>query len=106
MFKKILYLVMLLILNASLVLACGGNCLDCHPNLNLDVSEHKVIKGCINCQKKGCNAEEQEYVKKGEENNVGCGADCFQCHSFKKIIALKNHQVINRCIDCHKNIAN
>ena len=103
--KMLLVISIFSLINSGIVLACGGNCLQCHPDLDINHKPHKIIKTCINCHKKGCGGEENKYVQKSIEKGIGCGANCFQCHEVNKIISLnKNHKILEQCIDCHKKL--
>ena len=87
------YLISLTLIT-SLLLACTGDCLTCHPKLvptiKTDV-RHKAMLTCINCH------------SANPSSMAECGSDCFACHSMKKINAadVREHDVIQACRDCH-----
>ncbi|MBU1657910.1 hypothetical protein KKG72_02525 [bacterium] len=74
--------------------ACTGDCLSCHPDLVPTINEddrHRPMLTCISCHSADPN------------KMADCGADCFACHSMKKIngAGVKEHDVIQGCRDCH-----
>lgn len=79
---------------SSLLLACTGDCLTCHPKLvptiNVDI-RHMPMLTCIKCH----SAEPNSMAE--------CGDDCFACHPMSKIHAanVREHDVIQTCVDCH-----
>ena len=57
-------------------------------------TNHEPIGNCMNCHKN----HKLDVVNQ-------CGADCFDCHSYKKVMAItKEHKVIKKCSDCHINL--
>ncbi len=87
------YLFALVLLSISL-LACTGDCLTCHPKLVPTINEdtrHKPMLTCIRC-----HAPDPSKM-------ADCGAECFACHSMKKINSanVREHDVIQGCRDCH-----
>lgn len=87
------YLLTLILFTVTL-LACTGDCMTCHPKLikTIDTdARHKPMLTCIECHSPDPN------------KMADCGADCFGCHSMKKIYAakVKEHEVIQGCRDCH-----
>lgn len=37
-----------------------------------------------------------------EKGMSACGADCFDCHNYKKVMSSsKAHRVLVECIECH-----
>ena len=85
-----------IVLLASSLLACTGDCLTCHPKLvpTIDTDiRHKPMLGCIKCHSAEPNAMAE------------CGDDCFSCHPMQKIndANVSAHDVIQTCVDCHVN---
>jgi len=86
---------------ASIMFACSSDCLVCHPKLkNLEYNksnryykEHSFLKSCTKCHPD----HKTEAMSK-------CGADCFDCHSRKKLIntPIPEHQRLKSCTKCHK----
>lgn len=79
--------------------ACSGDCLSCHPTLNLESDvRHKSMATCITCH----SAESLSQSNMG----AACGQDCFACHEAGKITqsGIKEHGVINECIACHSTL--
>lgn len=88
------YIVSLLFITITTLLACTGDCLTCHPKLVPTIHQdlrHKPMLTCINCHSANPNAMAE------------CGSDCFSCHSIEKIEKpkIKEHDVIRGCRDCH-----
>lgn len=83
----------LCVMFVSLVFACTGDCIKCHPSLSksIDQPHHKVLRSCIACHQKG-DARMNE-----------CGGDCFSCHNKQKLIQSNRleHQQMKTCIQCH-----
>ncbi len=96
MLKKFLFLLI-----GNILLACSSNCLECHPKLkNLEYNktnkyykEHHFLITCTKCHP---NHPEKDMNK--------CGADCFECHSRKKLVnmPIPEHKKLKSCIKCHK----
>lgn len=87
------YLILIVIF-ASYVFACTGDCLTCHPKLLPTIDKdlrHKPMLICINCH----SAEPNSMAE--------CGSDCFSCHPMSKInkANVREHDVIQECRDCH-----
>jgi len=86
----------------SFALGCTSNCIECHPKLkslennphNKYYKEHYFLKSCTKC-----------HPNHPTKNMDKCGADCFDCHSRKKLInsPIPQHQKLKSCIKCHKN---
>jgi hypothetical protein len=79
--------------------ACSSNCLECHPKLKaLEYNKHnkyyKEHHFLITCTK--CHPNHNDNMSK-------CGADCFECHSRKKLIntPIPEHQRLSTCTKCH-----
>lgn len=80
----------------SLVFACGGSCLDCHPKLQpfIDDQDHRILKECTTCHNQPA------------QHGGACGQDCFDCHQKEKLYSdteVKEHQAIKACYECHKD---
>lgn len=93
--KKILLFLTIL---TSILFACTGDCLTCHPALVPTIKEdtrHKAMLTCINCHSADPNSMAE------------CGSDCFECHSMAKINKpnIREHDVIQDCRDCHMKMA-
>ncbi len=77
----------------SVIFACSGDCLQCHPVLKKSINEehHVILKTCINCH------------AKGSEKMSVCGGDCFDCHKKQKLIQSDRfeHRQIKTCKKCH-----
>ena len=101
MIKEFFFVIVIVSTFVINAFCCGGSCLKCHPNLNLEKpAQHKIIKDCINCHKKGCGNEEDSLL--GNSNTDACGQDCFQCHT---VLPQDNeHKLITECVKCHKSI--
>ena len=89
-----------LILLITFSFACDSNCISCHPKLkelykkeNPYYKEHSFLQDCTKCHKNHKSTTSQ------------CGADCFDCHSRKKLIntPILEHQKLRSCTKCHKN---
>jgi len=89
-----------LILLITFSFACDSNCLSCHPKLkelykkeSPYYKEHSFLQDCTNCHNDHKSSVSQ------------CGADCFDCHSRKKLIntPILEHQKLKSCAKCHKN---
>ncbi len=75
---------------------CSSDCYQCHINIPKD-ENHTVLKTCTQCH--------SEHDEKPLES--GCGADCFECHDYKKVLSLSPaHKVIQKCVKCHKGLEN
>lgn len=90
--RVILFLAMLF----TLVFACGGSCLDCHPKLQpyIDDADHRILKECTTCH------------NQPTQHGGACGQDCFDCHQKEKLYSdgeVKEHQAIKQCYTCHKD---
>jgi len=88
------YLISLLIITTTALMACTGDCLTCHPKLIPTINEdlrHKPMLTCIECHSADPNSMAE------------CGNDCFGCHPIEKIEKpnIKEHKVIRECRDCH-----
>ena len=86
--------IFLLLLFATSIVACTGDCMTCHPKLIATINEdlrHKPMLTCINCH----SADPNKMAE--------CGADCFACHPMSKInkANVREHDVIQECRDCH-----
>ncbi|AFL68747.1 hypothetical protein [Sulfurospirillum barnesii] len=78
----------------TLLFACGGSCLECHPKLEpySEDKDHRILKECTSCHNT-------------PSKNGMCGQDCFECHSRDKLYAQKDieaHQALKACKACHK----
>lgn len=78
----------------SVVSACTGDCLTCHPNLVPTIQEdlrHKPMLTCIKCHSADPNSMAE------------CGSECFACHPVEKVekVDVEEHKVIRGCRDCH-----
>lgn len=100
--KKVACIVLLAVsLLSPLWASCSGDCKSCHFNLDYKKDmRHKPMLACKSCHtdKAGNNAGA----------GVGCGQDCFVCHSVEKIRLPElraNHKVIDECINCHKGLS-
>lgn len=85
---------LLVAITTSVLFACTGDCLTCHPKLMETIHEdprHKPMLGCIDCHSANPDAMAE------------CGSDCFGCHPVEKIekVGVKQHRVIRECRDCH-----
>ncbi|MGP1449671.1 MAG: hypothetical protein ACTTJS_00925 [Wolinella sp.] len=81
------------------LLACSGDCLSCHPTLNIQSDvRHKSLSTCITCH----TAESLSQTNMG----AACGQDCFACHDAGKLTGLgvREHDVITNCIACHTTL--
>ena len=82
----------------SLLFACGGSCLECHPKLQpyINDKDHTTLNSCVSCHDQ-------------PSKNGMCGKDCFDCHSREKVYAQKDvqpHQDLKQCSTCHKEEVN
>ncbi|RXJ87579.1 hypothetical protein [Arcobacter sp. CECT 8985] len=77
----------------TILFACSGDCMKCHPGLKKSINnkEHIILKQCITCHDKLSNQMSQ------------CGGDCFSCHSQNKLINsdYKAHKQLASCKKCH-----
>jgi hypothetical protein len=92
--KKIIVFLFL----GSLLLACEGDCMKCHPRLLKDNQldkDHKVLTTCIECHQ----PTNDDLSKMG----ALCGQDCWDCHSIAKVqqVVTPSHMVLDACIKCH-----
>lgn len=92
--KAFLFLILLIMSLQSLLVACGGSCLECHSKLRPYINDqnHAILNECITCH--------NQPSKNGQ-----CGKDCFDCHSQEKVYAQKDvnaHQELKTCGTCHK----
>lgn len=100
LYNSIMKLLTVLILFAStLLLACTGDCLTCHPSLLPTIGSderHKPMLTCIECH------------SANPDSMAECGSDCFACHPVEKIekVNLKEHMLIRQCRDCHLQLKN
>ena len=100
--KKIILLFMAVVLYGTILSACEGDCVLCHPKLTeLEgdlVKEHAVLSTCKTCH----TQEEMEKIDMGN----GCGDDCWDCHDINKVTAsnVPQHKGLQKCIDCHVSI--
>jgi len=95
----------LILFIGCLLFACNSNCTECHPKLkemennpkNRYYKEHHFLKNCTKCH--------TNHSLKGEDK---CGADCFECHSRKKLIntPIPDHQKLRSCTKCHTDSIN
>ncbi|PID47180.1 MAG: hypothetical protein CR967_05360 [Proteobacteria bacterium] len=92
----------LVILFATLIFACSGDCVSCHSKL-LDkngkmTTGHEKLVSCKSCH----NEKSMENINMGE---ASCGQDCWECHSMKKVSqsGVKAHEILAECEQCHKN---
>ena len=91
----------LFLLLSSLLFACEGDCMKCHPvllqkkQLNAD---HKVLATCVECHQ----TNNDDLGKMG----ALCGQDCWDCHSVAKVKQVNNpsHMVLDECIKCHSKL--
>lgn len=88
-------LLIVLALFVSVLLACGGTCVKCHPNLLKNGKydkDHIILKSCDRCHKNHEGAE-----------NSPCGGDCWDCHSIKEVSesGVIEHKNLNYCLSCH-----
>lgn len=87
---KVLFVITLFI---SVLIACTGDCISCHPVLKESINKphHIILKSCISCHKDNA----------GPVNE--CGGDCFECHPRQKLINSNRveHQEIIKCKECH-----
>ncbi len=94
-------LLTLMLSTATVLFACDGNCVKCHPTLikngHLD-KNHAILSTCMNCHK----VDTDDLAKMG----AICGQDCWQCHDVKKVMKIPNkaHLSLNKCIDCHTKL--
>ncbi len=93
------YLLSLLFITTTSLMACTGDCLTCHPKLIPTINEdlrHKPMLTCINCHSADPNSMAE------------CGSDCFGCHPVEKIekADVKEHDIIRTCRDCHLEMEN
>ena len=89
-------LLVVLLLSNIYLFACSGDCLSCHPSLEATIltdERHSPMLGCIKCHS-------------AETGGISeCGKDCFSCHPIEKINPdVKEHEVIEKCANCHKKI--
>ncbi len=90
-------IVLFLLFIAVELLACSGDCRECHAKLALLEQEppHKVLASC-----KRCHTKEQM-----ENTDMGgmCGGDCWQCHDIKKVAksGVVAHKALSACKKCH-----
>ena len=94
---KIIFL--FLALFCAALLACTGDCVSCHPKLNVTTDvRHTPLATCITCHTK-------ESLL-GVDMGAACGQDCFACHSADKITqsGVIEHQSIGSCIACHTTL--
>ncbi|WP_067176515.1 hypothetical protein [Sulfurospirillum sp. UCH001] len=92
--KAFLFLIFLILSFQSMLIACGGSCLECHSKLQPYINDqnHVILNECITC-----------HNKPSEQGQ--CGKDCFDCHSRDKVYAQKDvvaHQELKICGTCHK----
>ncbi len=90
----------LLLFFGIVIFACESDCLNCHPKLKPLESnpkhpfykEHHFLITCTKC-----------HPNHKVKNDDKCGADCFECHSRKKLIntPIPEHQKLKTCIKCH-----
>jgi len=81
----------------SVLNACTGDCLTCHPKLIPTIEtdlRHKPMLTCIKCHSADPNAMAE------------CGSECFACHPVDKIekVDVAEHRVIRDCRDCHMKL--
>ena len=101
MIRKFIVVVLLILAFTINAFCCGGSCLKCHPDLNLEKpKQHKIIKDCINCHKKGCGKQEEDLL--GDSGSNACGQDCFQCHTV--LPDDNEHKLLSECVKCHKTV--
>lgn len=99
--NKLNKLIFIITFISTILLACDGDCMKCHPSLmksgSLD-SDHKILKDCINCHQ----------VSSNDLNRMGslCGQDCWQCHNVNDVMKIQNkeHLALEQCISCHKKL--
>lgn len=83
----------------TLLFSCSGDCLSCHPALNLESDvRHQSLATCIACH----SAETLTQSDMG----AACGQDCFACHDAGKIAqsGVEEHHVLQGCIACHTTL--
>ena len=79
----------------SVLMSCGGTCVNCHPNLlkngNYD-KDHIILKSCDGCHKNHEGAK-----------NSPCGGDCWDCHVIKEVMesGVIEHKNLRYCLSCH-----
>lgn len=88
------FLALLFLMLATVLPACTGDCLSCHPSLVPTIQEdprHRPMLKCI-----GCHAPDADVMAE-------CGSDCFACHAIEKIeaVGVEPHRVIRGCQSCH-----
>ncbi len=81
----------------SMLYACTGDCLSCHPSLLPTIEKdprHRPMLGCIKCHRPETDAMAE------------CGSDCFVCHPVEKIESrgIAAHKPIRGCRDCHMKL--
>lgn len=85
----------------AIAYGCTGDCASCHTQL--DYKQDPRHAPMLEC--KSCHTEEKmASIPMGDI----CGSDCFACHNAQKLQTQKlapDHQIINTCISCHKNLA-
>lgn len=78
---------------------CSGDCLSCHPKLNLESDvRHKSLATCVTCHTAESIAS--------QDMGAACGQDCFVCHDAEKLTRsdVAEHGVIKGCIACHTSL--
>ncbi|WP_457750312.1 hypothetical protein [Sulfurimonas sp.] len=94
-----LYLLMIIGIPVSSLLACDADCVACHPKLLSNGKydkDHVILKQCTKCHTK----------EKDEETHGACGADCWQCHDIHNVsrVYIPEHEALSKCIQCHLSI--
>ena len=85
----------LLHVTLTFLLACGGDCIQCHKVLEpiINDKDHQILNSCTTCHNKPA------------KHGNSCGQDCFECHPREKLYSDQNiseHQAIKACSACHQ----
>lgn len=83
----------------TFLLACGGDCIQCHKALEpiINDKDHQILNSCITCH------------NKPTVHGNSCGQDCFECHPREKLYSDQNiieHRAIKACNACHQEKIN
>jgi len=97
MYKAFFFSFVFMVSFCSSLLACGGDCLECHEKLKplIHDENHMILKTCVTCH--------TTNSPRGQ-----CGQDCFACHSKVKFYSYTDvveHQAIRKCSKCHEEKA-
>lgn len=84
----------MLLLAATSLFSCTGDCLTCHPKLVPTIQDDERHRPMLTCIK--CHSPEGGDMAE-------CGSDCFGCHPIEIIekANVPEHAVIRGCRDCH-----